>query len=320
MLKKVIGDRSAATMNRTYAGSCTWLNGVFWIESVKTDWHRTVIRNLGDVGKTKVDSIAVALENDFIFPLLRGRDVHAWHAEPSAMIVVPHRREDFSQPVGFAELKRENPLTFEFFKKFERQLKSRSGYKQLHKERKEFYVVGNLGKYTLAPYKVVFKELTEIFQCAVVGPSANKIADDRPIIPDHKLLFMACERADEAYFLAGILNSIPARSALYSASVGVQTQSYYPTDVSRIRLPEFSQGDEGHREVVRISKACHESATGGGVSLVPSDAEMELTAAVSAMWNISRKELKHIVDYYGEIQTLRSRGRATAEDESEGDL
>ncbi len=314
ILRKVIGDRSPDIMGRTYAGSCTWLNGVFWVEPVKADRHRTLIRNLGDVGKTKVDSVTVTVEDDFIFPLLRGRDVHAWHAEPSAMILVPHRREDFSQPVGLAEFKRENPLTFEFFKTFERQLKSRSGYKQLHKERKEFYVVGNLGNYTLAPYKVVFKELTEIFQCAVVGPSAYKTGDDRPIIPDHKLLFIACEQADEAYFLAGILNSIPVRCALYSASVGVQTQSYYPTDVSRIRLPKFSPGDESHRKVIRISRACHEKATGGGVFPVPSDVEIELATAVSAMWNISGKELRHIVDYYIEIQTLRSR-RATADDE-----
>jgi hypothetical protein len=309
LLRKVIGDRSSDIMGRTYAGSCTWLNGVFWVESVKTEGHRTVIRNLGDIGKTKVPSVTAPLEDDFIFPLLRGRDVHAWHAEPSALILVPHTREGFSEPVSLAELKRKTPLTFEFFKRFEKELKSRSGYKQLHHERQEFYVVGNLGNYTLTPYKVVFKELTEIFQCAVVGPSTHKVVNDRPIIPDHKLLFIACQRSDEAYFLAGVLNSIPVRSALYSASVGVQTQSYYPTDVSRIKLPEFNPTEERHREVVRISKTCHAKAMEQENHRHLGDFELELAEAVSAMWSISRKELKHIVDYYGEIQTLRSRGQ-----------
>src|SRR3989442_1295114 len=31
ILRRMIGDRSAALMERTYAGSCTWLNGAFWI-------------------------------------------------------------------------------------------------------------------------------------------------------------------------------------------------------------------------------------------------------------------------------------------------
>jgi hypothetical protein len=65
------------------------------------------------------------------------------------------------------------------------------------------------------------------------------VFEGQPIIPDHKMLFIDCKREEEAYFLAGVLNSIPARCALYSAFVGVQTQSYYPPDISRIRLSAF---------------------------------------------------------------------------------
>lgn len=313
ILRKVIGDRSSDIMGRTYAGSCTWLNGVFWVEPVKADRRRTLIRNLGDVGRTKVDSFTAPIENDFLFPLLRGRDVHAWHADPSAMILIPHYAEDFSEPVELAEMRRKNPLTFEFFKRFEKQLKSRSGYKLLYNKRAEFYVVGNTGNYLLSPYKVIFKDLTEMFQCAVVGPTSFGALSSRPVMPDHTLLFIACQEEDEAYFQAGLLNSLPARSALYSASVGVQTQRYFPTDVSRIGLPMFSAREERHREVVRLSRACHKRVPSGTGPFVPSDIEIELATAVSAIWNISENELRHIVDYYIEIQTLRNR-RAAADD------
>jgi type I restriction-modification system DNA methylase subunit len=307
LLRKVIGDRSPTIMGRTYAGSCTWLNGVFWVETLKAEGRRTVIRNLGDVGKTKVQSATVSVEDVYLFPLLRGRDVQAWSANPAAMIIIPHYAEDFSEPVEIAELRRKNPLTFEFFKRFEKQLKARSGYKQLYSKRPEFYVVGNTGKYLLSPYKVVFKDLTEMFQCAVVGPRSFGGLPPRPVIPDHTLLFIACQEEDEAYFQAGLLNSLPARSALYSASVGVQTQRYFPTDVSRVMLPEYRPADSTHREVVRISRACHMDATEGEKRRRLGDAEMELAEAVSAIWSISGKELKHIVDYYGELITLRSR-------------
>jgi hypothetical protein len=307
ILRRIIGDRSEAIMDRAYAGSCTWLNGVFWVDVVETKDRRSVIKNLGEVGRTKVETSIASIENDYLFPLLRGRDVQAWHARASAHILVPHHSEDFSEPVSVAELKRQAPLTFDFLKRFERPLRKRSGYKQLHKERPEFYVLGNLGNYTLAPYKVVFKDLTEVFQCAVVGPVALAGLAGKPVIPDHTLLFLTCQSKDEAYFIGGVLNSIPCRAALYSASAGVQTQRYFPTDVSRIRLPEFDPKDSKHREVIRLSISCHESADGTRSVDAPSKEEIELAGIVSELWKIDRKEQQHVMDYYTEILTFRSR-------------
>jgi hypothetical protein len=316
ILRRIIGDRSEAIMDRSYAGSCTWLNGVFWVDVVEAKDRRSVIKNLGEVGRTKVETSIASTENDYLFPLLRGRDVQAWHAKPSAHILVPHQSDDFSQPVSVSELKRKAPLTFEFLKRFEKPLQKRSGYKQLHKERPEFYVLGNLGNYTLAPYKVVFKDLTEVFQCAVVEPVALAGVAGKPVIPDHTLLFLTCESREEAYFLGGILNSIPCRAALYSASAGVQTQRYFPTDVSRIRLPEFDPKDSRHVEVVRLSTSCHDSADGKKSVDVPCKEEIELAGIVSELWKITKKEQRHVMDYYTEILTFRSR-HSGAQEEAE---
>jgi hypothetical protein len=236
----------------TYAGSCTWLNGVYWLErmdSSSAKQERPLIRNLANVGKKKVRPVTVAIEEEFLFPLLRGRDLYAWRAQSSATIVIPHQSGDFSQPIAVSDLKRRAPLTYEFFKIFEKDLRGRSGYKQVHKSRPEFYVVGNTGNYLLAPFKVIFKEITEIFQCAVVGADSLKGSNLKPVIPDHKLLFITCRSRDESYFIAGVLNSIPVRCALYGASVGVQTQSYYPTDISRLKLPKFDRTHIAHGEI-----------------------------------------------------------------------
>jgi hypothetical protein len=193
VLQKIVGDRSPAIMDRTHAGSCTWLNGVFWVEHVPSPAPHLLIRNLSTIGKKKVDALTARIEDDFLFPLLRGRDVRAWYAKPSAMIIIPHQREDFAQPVSVSDLKRKTPLTFEFFKHFEMELRLRSGYKQLHKERSEFYAIGNVGHDTLEPFKVVFKDLTEVFQCAVVGPTSFEGLPVRAVVPDHTVLFLACD-------------------------------------------------------------------------------------------------------------------------------
>jgi hypothetical protein len=302
VLQRIEGDRSSAMMDRTYAGSCTWLNGVYWVESITPAARTSLIRNLGDVGRKRVDTVTVQVENEFLFPLLRGRDVRAWSARPSAMILVPHDKNDFGTPVPLASLKQRYPHTFAFFKRFEQPLKSRSGYKQLHRSRPEFYVMGNVGNYTLSPYKVVFKELTEVYQCAVVGPPDG--GSTRPIIPDHKLAFIACDSKDEAYYLAGMLNAIPTRVALYCASVGVQTQSYSPTDVSRVQTPAFRPSDSQHRAVTRLSESCHEMASRSDETR---SVEQDLAQAVAAVWGISKKDLDPLLKAYDEI--LRFRGR-----------
>ena len=309
ILRRFIGDRSDRLMNRAYAGSCTWLNGVFWVDVVESNRGECTVRNLGDVGRNKVDVETATIESDYVFPLLRGRDVQAWRATPSAHILAAHELRDFSEPVSLARLKRDAPLTFEFLRRFEKPLRKRSGYKQLHGERPEFYVIGNVGSYTLAPYKVVFKDLTEIFQCAAVTPDHKGHRDGKPAIPDHTLLFLTCDSEEEAYFTAGTLNSIPCRTALYSASSGVQTQRYFPTDVSRIRLPNFEAKERLHREIVSLSEACHRAAAAHDESMAqaPLKEEIELARRVAEIWGLSATELTHVTDYYSQILTFRQR-------------
>ncbi len=284
-------------------------NGVFWVERVKPGGRSSLIRNLGDIGRTKVEATTVQVENDFLFPLLRGRDVRAWSAQPSAMILVPHSRDSFGEPMSVAVLKQRFPQTFAFFKRFEEPLKKRSGYKQLHRSRPEFYVVGNVGNYTLAPYKVVFKDLSEFFQCTVVGPH-DMDGSHVPVIPDHTLLFLTCDQADEAFFLAGLLNSIPARVALHCASVGVQTQRYFPTDISRVRLPKFKRSAKAHRGIVRLSEQCHKEVSAGADQSRAS--ELELAKAAAAVWEIDDRELAVLVQAYDDIGTFRSRSPGPA--------
>jgi hypothetical protein len=315
LMPKIIGDRDAAVMDRAYAGSCTWLNGVYWVEPVKTS-RGTIYRNLGQSGRTKVEIITGALEKDYLYPLLRGRDVLAWTAKPSALILVPHIPGKFGEPVSVGELKRKAPNSYAFLRHFEDVLRKRSGYKQLHGERAEFYVLGNVGNYTLAEYKVVFKDLTEVFQCAVVGPSSRGVPDGKPAVPDHTLLFLTCESEEESLFVAGMLNSVPGRTALYSASVGVQTQRYFPTDVSRLRLPRFDPKKATHARVASISKECHKAADADDMVKL-TDCEARLAAAACEIWGISKVEFRHLADYYEAIGAFRGHAADCVESDGE---
>ncbi|MEX0802237.1 MAG: N-6 DNA methylase [Candidatus Binatia bacterium] len=305
-LKKVIGDRSKKIMDRAYAGSCTWLNGVFWSEVIKADKHKVVVQNMGDVGRTKVETRVGTVDPTFLYPLLRGRDLISWRAKPSAFILVPHDPANFGEPVSVGRMKRDHPHTFDFLKQFETNLRTRSGYKQLHKSRDEFYVVGNVGKYSLSPFKVAFKDLSEIFQCAVIGPQPIPGGSLKPVIPDHTVLFLTSDTEEEAYFIAGLLNSAPGRAALYSASVGVQTQRYFPTDVSRLLLPEFNAKERTHHEVAELSRELHDSAETDPDN-TNTDVESRLSDATAELWGLDPSESEAIMSYYCQLQQFRRR-------------
>ncbi|MCK6485058.1 MAG: N-6 DNA methylase [Phycisphaerae bacterium] len=316
-LKKVVSDRSERIMDRAYAGSCTWLNGVFWTEIVKAEKDHILVQNMGNVGRTKVDTHTGRVDAEFLYPLLRGRDLLEWKAEPSAFILVPHDPSDFGEPVSVARMKRERPRTFEFLKGFEAKLRSRSGYKQLHRSRDEFYVVGNVGDYALARFKVAFKDLSEVFQCAVVGPRPVPGGGKKPVVPDHTVLYLTAGTEEEAHFLAGLLNSGPGRAALYSASVGVQTQRYFPTDVSRVQLPDFDAKNRMHRRTVELSRKLHELAATDGWG---GDEELEkkLSQTTSEIWGLNDTESEAVMDYYRELKQFRRRVRPD-DDGEDGD-
>jgi hypothetical protein len=108
-----MGDRSAEIMKYTYSDTCTWQNGACRVELVRTGDRPLVIRNLGEVGRTKVEILTATTEEECVFPLLGG-DVQAWSAKESAHIIGPHEKENFSEPTFLQKLKRMPPLTFEF--------------------------------------------------------------------------------------------------------------------------------------------------------------------------------------------------------------
>lgn len=76
----------------------------------------------------------------------------------------------------------------------------------------DLVTIYNIGEYSVSPYRVLFKELTDFFQCAVVNASA------KPAIADTKLRFIECHSQEEAHFLCGLLNSAPAVLFLYSTA------------------------------------------------------------------------------------------------------
>lgn len=278
-LRKVSGASQYVAHAGTFTGG---LNGCYWVQVQQEVPDGVIIENLFDVGKIKVERVRTAIEPDLIYPLLRGRDVGSWRAQPSASIIIS---QDFEtrRPIPEPEMRRNYPRTYAYLKGFEDQLRQRrsSSVRKLMED--AFYAMFAIGPYTLAPWKVVWREQSARPQAAVVGP-----ADDRPILPDHKLMLVDCgDRAEEAHYLCALLNSAPARLLIMSYVISTSTSTHV---VHHVAIPRFSERNRAHRTLAELSQRAHEQARRGRIRELAATEE-QLDAAAAELWGISTEEL-----------------------------
>lgn len=283
-LEKVKGNSSI----KAHAGVCTWMNGVFWLKSVNQVRPGKVrISNWNDVGKIKVAHVETVIEDDLVYPLLRGRDVHRWKYRPSTHILLT---QDPTTRTGISEgiMKRKYSLTFQYLRQFKDILEKRSGYKKYFDPAKDpFWTIYNVGPYSVSPFRLVYKELTDFFQCAVV--EKTKI----PVIADTKLRFIECASSEEAHFLCGILNSSPSVLYLYATATWVQTADYQASDISRLNLPRFDKSNGTHNEIVHVSQSCHNAVVESNLETVANQ-EVLLDNIIGRLWGITNREMEDI--------------------------
>ena len=288
-IQKVIG----ASDYRAYAGCCAWLNGVYWINILEARPNgELLIENLYDVGKIKVDHVHAVIEPDLAYPLLRGRDVRRWRARPSAHIILaqdPQTRKAIPE----TEMKRRWPKTFAYLKRFEGDprkpergtLRGRSGYRKYFKPSDPFYAMYNVGPHTMADWKVLWPEVGNTVRASACG--SQTVEKEKPSLPDHSIVAVSCDGESEAHFVAGMLNSSPARAA--AAAYIVLHPS--PHIMKNIAVPRFRKTDDVHARLADLSLQCHEAASGGEETAAPETGIDELAAGI---WGVSKAELKAI--------------------------
>lgn len=287
---------SGKSAYKAWAGSCTWLNGVYWVNIVerRPDGLLT-IKNVGEVGKIKVPTNIHPLEPDLLYPLLRGRDVGRWSAKPSAYIILA---QDPKTRAGYPEsgMKVHLPETFRYFKQFEKLLRQRSGYRKYFDPKEDaFYSMYNVGPYTLARYKVVWRE--QGFMTAVIG-GGQVAGRKKPIVPDHKLMLVEFVRWNGAHYLCAVLNSCVCRAVVKGYVVETQTSVHV---LEHIAIPEFDAQEPVHARLSKLSERAHELAARMAEDPKDEEAKRELAKvedqvdhAAAELWGITEAELQEI--------------------------
>jgi len=282
------------------------LNQIYYVEiKGKRSDGKLIITNPPEAGqKKKVKQVEAVIEPDPIYPLIKGRDIKKWYVEfKNKYVIVPHDPKT-AKPLSETNMKIKLPLTYQYLNSYKKELESRSIHK-LWGRGYPFYAVYDIGVYTFAPYKVVWGAISGAitgkaiaFKCAVIGPT-----NDKPTIPDHSINFIGVNDVDEAYYIAGVLNSLIARTIIASYTYELRQETHI-ADV--IKVPKFNPQEEIYKRIAELSRRAHELARCIYAKVKPDyckdinaerelkNIERELDLAVARLFGLSEDDLKEL--------------------------
>lgn len=265
-------------------------NAIYWLNERKTlPGGFQLITNLADTGKRTVEQVTVSVEPDFVYDLVRGRDVSRWRWSSEKSIILPQNPLDPSKAIPVSILKKKFPKTYAYFYSFEDDIRSCALLAQFFDPKSDpFYSSYNVGAYSFAPYKVVWKEICREIEAAVIE------SNDTPIIADHKLVIVAFDDPDAAYFLSGVLNSSPL--ALFVRSYAVQT-SISGHIFAYASIPRYSKNDLRHVKIAKLARQCH-----GASDVKLAALEGQLDEVVGELLALSKGQLTKVAS---ELELIR---------------
>jgi hypothetical protein len=289
-VRKVLGESDYEAHAGVFTGGA---NGVYWVNVTgRTPQGLAMVANLTEGARTKVDGVQAAIEPDLLYPLLRGRDVNRWRGEPSAHVLITHESGMRLNAIPEERMRAEYAKTYAYLKRFEDVLRRRAAYGRYFRDTAPFYSMFDVGNYTFAPHKVVWREQANRLTCCVVDQQ-----DDKTVIPDHKLMLVDCSRADEAHFVCACLNSSLGQ---FVAKSYTQETGMDPHIIEHVRIPRFTRGDKVHQELAALSKQAHEAAADGDQERV-SGVEKRIDELAAALWGLTKIELKEIQESLAEL-------------------
>lgn len=296
---KALNKLNKPAAYRAYEGANSGgANGVYWVNIVGSKGDLIEIENLASVGKKKVKKVRCEIESTLLFPLLRGRDIGRWHAAPSAFQIVAQNSETRT---GYSDdwMKKNAPKTREYLYLFEGILRDRSVFKKYQAGTAIWSQYG-IGKYTFAKNKVVWSEVGQNLEAAVINSYDNRYLHEKIIIPDHTIVFIPLESESEAHYICALLNSSPTR-LIIKAYVALHPS---PHVMKNIGLAKFSGSEVLHKKLSDLSVLCHEKIASG---IDISDLEEQIDDLAAELWGLSHDEMKAINESLSILNPPRKR-------------
>ncbi len=209
------------------------------------------------------------IEEDYIFPMLGGRNIEKWKVKSCEFMLVPHSIEyKYGIPEKILEKKAPNTATWLNYYHDELLASRIQNGKFFNPSTQPYYRLDNVGEYTYLPYKVLWKEQTGSMSAVVVSSYYNSIPNadkslfmkDKIIVVDSKVLMLGLRNIDEAYYVCGILNSKSITNIIDSYAIstnrGIDVLKY-------LAIPKFNSNNKLHKKISEVSEEIHNNKKSG---------------------------------------------------------
>lgn len=274
-----------AAAYRARAGMFTGgANAVFYLKLSSYSAGIYSAENVTERVKRQFAKSEFELEEDFVYPFIRGRDVESWEVsyDESRAVLLPHTSLTKMAPVEEEILRVQAPRTHNYLVKAKEFLSGRGGLTAMDRANAEkgFYNVLRIGEYTFADYKVAWRYIHKEFTCAVLEPIQMPNGKTKPCIPQEKLMIIPFQNREEAFFVCGILSSSQFKKAVESRMVNTQISAHV---IQNLAIPKFDDQNIYHIEIARICEQGHKEVFSGQSSNI-ADYKARITSIVDILF------------------------------------
>ena len=256
-------------------------NGVYWVEILEKAGGGVRVRNLGAKGKAPVEIVEAVIEPDLLYPLVRWGDVARYRARPQACLLLA-QDVDGRRGIDQRAMLGRYPRTYDYLARFRGLLERRAAYRR-YQGRAAFYSMYNVGRYTVAPVKVVWRRMDRRVNAAVVEPVDDRLLGPRPVIPQETCALIAAGSLDEAHYACAVLNSAIVDFVVRSHSVRGGKGFGTPSMLDFVRLRQFEPDNPTHQSLAAAGRRAHE-AIGRGGQVDPIQRQIDLLAG--SLWGL----------------------------------
>lgn len=262
-------------------------NGIYWVSLVDSVGANAApglvrVRNLAGRGKRTLADAEHLVEADLLYPLLRWADVGRYRAVPQARLLLV---QDSQTRRGIEEqaLRSRHPHAYAYFQQFRAVLLRRAAYRR-YQAGAAFYSMYDVGPYTLAPIKVVWRRMDRRINAAVVGPVEDPRLGPRPAIPQETCVLVAADTADEAHYLCAVLNSSLVSFLVASHHVRGGKSFGSPGMLAHLRIRRYDPAQAAHRALANASRRAHELASSGEDG---SEVQEQIDGLAGRLWGLA---------------------------------
>ncbi len=267
-------------------------NGVYWLKLLGCDGAHVEVENLPGRGKKVLPLVRTLLEPGLLYPLVRWSDVQRFRAVPSTYLLLvqdPATRRGLDEP----RLEQDFPRIHAYLGRFEAHLRRRAAYRR-YQDSAPFYSMYNVGEYTVAPHKVIWRRMDRRVRAAVLEPAEVPLLGIRPVLCQETCAMIAAESGDEAHYLAAVLNSSIVGFLVQAHNVRGGKGFGSPGMLEYLGIRRFDASSAEHQQLVCLSRAAHQ---GRGDAMKMKSIEEAIDVQTARVYQLEASQARLLADF-----------------------